>query len=75
MTAQPAVATGGEGAPDLQESLQNFGINLTAVLILGFLVYRDIQVLGAGSVKHVRHAQYTAPAWALGRSMCAQGWW
>ncbi|GFH31856.1 acetylglucosaminyltransferase, partial [Haematococcus lacustris] len=32
---------GGPDAPDLTETLQNFGINSVAVAILGFLVYRD----------------------------------
>ncbi|KAJ9527361.1 hypothetical protein QJQ45_025630 [Haematococcus lacustris] len=34
---------GGPDAPDLTETLQNFGINSVAVAILGFLVYRDVQ--------------------------------
>ena len=33
---------GGEGAPDLGDSLQNFGINLAALLGLGYLVSRDL---------------------------------
>lgn len=32
---------GGEGAPDLTESLQNLAINSTAVVVLGALLYRD----------------------------------
>ncbi|KAI7840112.1 hypothetical protein COHA_006153 [Chlorella ohadii] len=32
----------GEGAPDLQETLQNFGINSAALAVLGFFVYRDV---------------------------------
>ncbi len=36
--------TGGPSAPDLNESLQNFGINLAAVLVLGFIIVRDLQV-------------------------------
>lgn len=35
---------GGEGAPDLQESLQNLAINSTAVVVLGFLLYNDLKV-------------------------------
>ena len=31
-------AAGGEGAPDLQETLQNFGINSAALAVLGFFV-------------------------------------
>lgn len=33
---------GGEGAPDLQETVQNFGINSAALAVLGFFVYRDV---------------------------------
>jgi hypothetical protein len=33
---------GGEGAPDLQETLQNFGINAAALAVLGFFVSRDV---------------------------------
>lgn len=29
--------------PPLQESLTNFGVNFAAVVILGFLVWRDLQ--------------------------------
>eukprot|EP00199_Chlamydomonas_sp_CCMP681_P000535 CAMPEP_0119113798 /NCGR_PEP_ID=MMETSP1180-20130426/45215_1 /TAXON_ID=3052 ORGANISM="Chlamydomonas cf sp, Strain CCMP681" /NCGR_SAMPLE_ID=MMETSP1180 /ASSEMBLY_ACC=CAM_ASM_000741 /LENGTH=471 /DNA_ID=CAMNT_0007102049 /DNA_START=9 /DNA_END=1424 /DNA_ORIENTATION=- len=38
-----AAIKGGEGAPDLQESVQNFAINSTAVVLLGWLVDRDLQ--------------------------------
>jgi hypothetical protein len=34
---------GGEGAPDLTESLTNLGINAAAVAVFGFLVARDLQ--------------------------------
>jgi hypothetical protein len=34
---------GGEGAPDLTESLTNLGINGAAVVLFGFLVARDLQ--------------------------------
>ncbi|CAD7695268.1 unnamed protein product [Ostreobium quekettii] len=37
-----AALKGGEGAPDLQESITNLGINLAAVVVLGFLFYRDV---------------------------------
>ncbi|KAG2498001.1 hypothetical protein HYH03_004260 [Edaphochlamys debaryana] len=33
---------GGPGAPELTESLTNFGINSAAVAVLSFLLYRDI---------------------------------
>lgn len=33
---------GGEGAPDLQETLQNFAINSAAVAVFGFIFNRDI---------------------------------
>lgn len=36
-----AALKGGEGAPDLTETLQNFGINAAAVTVLSFLLYRD----------------------------------
>jgi hypothetical protein len=36
--------TGGPDAPDLQETLQNFGINSVAFAVLSFLVYRDVKV-------------------------------
>lgn len=34
---------GGEGAPDVTESLQNLGINGLAVAVLGWLVARDLK--------------------------------
>lgn len=34
---------GGEGAPDLTESLQNFGINSAVLAVLGAVLYRDAQ--------------------------------
>lgn len=37
-----APPAGGEGAPDLQETVQNFGINSAALGVLGFFVYRDV---------------------------------
>lgn len=37
---------GGDGAPDLNESIQNFAVNLAAVGAFGFLTYR--QGLSAG---------------------------
>ncbi|PSC70246.1 LOW PSII ACCUMULATION chloroplastic [Micractinium conductrix] len=37
-----AALQGGEGAPELQETLQNFGINSAALAVLGFFVYRDV---------------------------------
>ncbi|MEW5305795.1 MAG: hypothetical protein WDW36_008313 [Sanguina aurantia] len=37
-----AAVKGGPGAPELQETLQNFGINSSAVAVLGFLLWRDI---------------------------------
>ncbi|KAL4422500.1 hypothetical protein ABPG75_008697 [Micractinium tetrahymenae] len=37
-----AALQGGEGAPDLQETVQNFGINSAALAVLGFFVYRDV---------------------------------
>lgn len=37
-----AALQGGEGAPDLQETAQNFGINAAALGVLGFFVYRDL---------------------------------
>lgn len=37
-----AALQGGEGAPDLQETVQNFGINSAALGVLGFFVYRDV---------------------------------
>ncbi|PRW20574.1 LOW PSII ACCUMULATION chloroplastic [Chlorella sorokiniana] len=37
-----AALAGGEGAPDLQETLQNFGVNSAALAVLGFFVYRDV---------------------------------
>jgi hypothetical protein len=33
---------GGDGAPDLTETLQNLGINGAAVALLGFIVSRDL---------------------------------
>ena len=36
-----AAPAGGEGAPDLQESVQNFGINSAALAVLSFLLWRD----------------------------------
>lgn len=36
-----AALKGGEGAPDLNETLQNFGINAAAVAVFSFLLYRD----------------------------------
>ena len=36
------MGAGGEGAPDLQETVQNFGINSAALAVLGFFVYRDV---------------------------------
>eukprot|EP00983_Pelagomonas_calceolata_P024062 756439-Pelagomonas_calceolata.AAC.1 len=36
--------SGGEGAPDLQETLQNLAINTTAVAVIGFFLYRDVKV-------------------------------
>jgi hypothetical protein len=38
------VRTGGEGAPDLQETLQNLAINTTALGIIGAVLYRDVTV-------------------------------
>lgn len=38
----PPFSAGGEGAPDLQETVQNFGINSAALAVLGFFVYRDV---------------------------------
>lgn len=38
----PPSFPGGEGAPDLQETLQNFGINAAALAVLGFFVSRDV---------------------------------
>jgi hypothetical protein len=38
----PCLPAGGEGAPNLQETLQNFGINAAALAVLGFFVYRDV---------------------------------
>ncbi|KAK9816632.1 hypothetical protein WJX72_003075 [[Myrmecia] bisecta] len=38
-----AALKGGEGAPDLTETLKNFTINSGAVAVLGFVLYRDIQ--------------------------------
>eukprot|EP00879_Flechtneria_rotunda_P008535 GHRR01008942.1.p1 GENE.GHRR01008942.1~~GHRR01008942.1.p1 ORF type:complete len:328 (+),score=78.40 GHRR01008942.1:90-1073(+) len=38
-----AAFRGGEGAPDLTETLTNLGINSTALAVLGFLVLRDLQ--------------------------------
>jgi hypothetical protein len=37
------LAAGGEGAPELQESVQNFGINVSALAVLSYFLYRDIQ--------------------------------
>jgi hypothetical protein len=37
-----ANSAGGEGAPDLQETLQNFGINAAALAVLSFFVLRDV---------------------------------
>ncbi|KAL4854848.1 Protein LOW PSII ACCUMULATION 1 [Chlorella vulgaris] len=37
-----AAVQGGEGAPDLQETLQNFGINAAALAVLSFFVLRDV---------------------------------
>lgn len=34
---------GGEGAPDLQESIQNFAINASSLAILSFFLIRDIR--------------------------------
>ena len=34
---------GGDGAPDLTETLQNFAINSAAFALLSFLFVRDIQ--------------------------------
>ena len=39
-TARPRA--GGAGAPELQETLQNFTINSVALTVLGFFVYRDV---------------------------------
>lgn len=33
---------GGEGAPEVQETLHNFGINTAALAVLAFFVYRDV---------------------------------
>lgn len=33
---------GGEGAPDLQETVKNFGINSAALAVLGFVLWRDL---------------------------------
>lgn len=38
-----AALKGGEGAPDLNESLTNFGVNLTAVTIFALLVRNDLK--------------------------------
>eukprot|EP00775_Hariotina_reticulata_P014332 gene14332-58_t len=38
-----AAIRGGEGAPDLTESLTNLGVNVAAVAVLSFLVGRDLQ--------------------------------
>ena len=44
ITARLAAAVrGGEGAPDLRETLQNFAINVTAVATLTFLFVRDLK--------------------------------
>ena len=37
-----AIAGGAPDAPDLNETLRNFGINLVAVVVLGALVRRDL---------------------------------
>ena len=37
---------GGEGAPDLNESLKNFAINSAAVAVLGFIFLRDLKAAG-----------------------------
>jgi hypothetical protein len=42
-----AALQGGEGAPDLTESLKNFAINSAAVAILGFVFFRDLKAAGA----------------------------
>jgi len=38
-----AALKGGEGAPDVTETLQNLGINSAAVVVLGGLLYRDLK--------------------------------
>jgi len=38
-----AALQGGEGAPDVAETVQNFAVNAVAVVVLGALVYRDVQ--------------------------------
>lgn len=42
---------GGEGAPDLQETLTNLGINVTAVVVLGALVANDLRGKSAAEEK------------------------
>lgn len=43
-TCAPARApAGGEGAPELQESVQNFGINVGALAVLSYFLYRDVK--------------------------------
>lgn len=41
-TATTTTTAGGPDAPDLNESLTNLGINVTAVAVLSWLVYRDV---------------------------------
>lgn len=38
-----AALKGGEGAPDVMESVTNLGVNTAAIAVLGFLLSRDLQ--------------------------------
>lgn len=59
-----AALQGGDGAPDLAETLKNFGINTAAVAVLGFLFLRDLKA--AASDKRTVEAEE-----ALGRLQVA----
>lgn len=60
-----AALKGGEGAPDLTQSITNLGINVAAIAVLSFLVLRDLQA-------REKDTRVTSREEALGRLLVSE---